>query len=190
MKSIPAWDAAEPCTAKPETHPGNIQTAQYYAGGNFQPSCFQRNHYSLQQICNGRLFHDLLADLKRLNIIIPIRHIDNSGAILNYPEFKLNMVRPGIMTYGIYPSPENESKAKLAPVMSFKTSIVLLKRFSCRLWNRLQQHLCYCQANAHRNHSGRLRRRLRLYSFQSGRGFNPREKSAHCRTDFDGSVHD
>ena len=77
----------------------------------------------------GRLFNDLLADLKRLNIIIPIRHIDNSGAIINYPEFKLNMVRPGIMTYGIYPSPENQSKAKVASVMSFKTSVVLLKSF-------------------------------------------------------------
>jgi alanine racemase len=76
-----------------------------------------------------RLFHDLLADLKRLNIIIPIQHIDNSGAILNYPEFELNMVRPGLMTYGICPSPENQSKAKLTPVMSFKTSIVLLKSF-------------------------------------------------------------
>jgi alanine racemase len=77
----------------------------------------------------GRLFDDLLANLKRLNIIIPIRHIDNSGAIINYPEFKLNMVRPGLMTYGIYPSPENKSKAKVASVMSFKTSVVLLKSF-------------------------------------------------------------
>jgi alanine racemase len=39
------------------------------------------------------------------------------------------MVRPGIMIYGIYPSPDNKSKAKLAPVMSFKTSVVLLKDF-------------------------------------------------------------
>jgi alanine racemase len=77
----------------------------------------------------GRLFNDLLDDLKLLNIIIPIRHIDNSGAIINYPEFNLNMVRPGIMTYGIYPSPENQSKAKVASVMSFKTSVVLLKSF-------------------------------------------------------------
>jgi hypothetical protein len=76
-----------------------------------------------------RFFSDLLADIKRKGIDIPIRHIDNSGAILNYPEFKLNMVRPGIMTYGIYPSPENEAKAKLAPVMSFKTTVVLLKSF-------------------------------------------------------------
>jgi alanine racemase len=76
-----------------------------------------------------KYFSDLLADIKRVGIDIPIRHIDNSGAVLNYPGFKLNMVRPGIMTYGIYPSPENESKAKLAPVMSFKTSVVLLKDF-------------------------------------------------------------
>jgi alanine racemase len=76
-----------------------------------------------------RLFSDLLADLQRLNITIPIRHIENSGAILNYPEFKLNMVRPGLMTYGIYPSVETEPKAKLAPVMSFKTTVVLLKDF-------------------------------------------------------------
>jgi alanine racemase len=74
-------------------------------------------------------FSDLLADITRSGIEIPIRHIDNSGAILNYPDFKLNMVRPGIMTYGIYPSPDNESGAKLAQVMSFKTSIVLLKSF-------------------------------------------------------------
>jgi len=76
-----------------------------------------------------RFFSDLLADIKRAGIDIPFRHIDNSGAVLNYPEFKLNMVRPGIMTYGIYPSQENESKARLAPVMSFKTSVVLLKSF-------------------------------------------------------------
>ena len=77
----------------------------------------------------GQLFGDLLADLEQLNIHIPVRHMENSGAIINYPEFKLNMVRPGIMTYGIYPSPDDESGAKLAPVMSFKTSIVLLKDF-------------------------------------------------------------
>jgi len=74
-------------------------------------------------------FSDLLVDVQRLGIDIPVRHIDNSGAILNYPDFKLNMVRPGLMTYGIYPSQHIESKAKLAPVMSFKTSVVLLKSF-------------------------------------------------------------
>ncbi len=75
------------------------------------------------------LFSNLLADLKKMDIKIPIRHMDNSGAVLNYPQFNLDLVRPGIMTYGIYPLPEAESKAELAPVMSFKTTIVLLKDF-------------------------------------------------------------
>lgn len=76
-----------------------------------------------------RLFSNILADIESAGLDIPIRHIDNSGAILNYPDFKLNMVRPGIMTYGIYPAPENKSKARLAPVMSFKTNVILLKTF-------------------------------------------------------------
>ena len=76
-----------------------------------------------------RLFSGLLADLDRLGIDIPIKHMDNSGAILNYPALTLEMARPGIMTYGIYPSEETQSKATLAPVMSFKTTIVLVKEF-------------------------------------------------------------
>jgi alanine racemase len=82
--------------------------------------------------CNDeqwRLFSELLDKLQRMGIGIPIRHMDNSGAILNYPGLELEMTRPGIMTYGIYPSEETKNKALLAPVMSFKTSIVLLKDF-------------------------------------------------------------
>lgn len=76
-----------------------------------------------------RLFSGLLSDLQRMGIDIPVRHMDNSGAILNYPALKLEMTRPGIMTYGIYPSEETKNKALLAPVMSFKTTIVLIKEF-------------------------------------------------------------
>jgi len=76
-----------------------------------------------------QLFSGLLEDLKNMGINIPIRHLGNSGAILNYPEFQMDIVRPGLMSYGIYPTPESEAKANLAPVMSFKTSIVLLKDF-------------------------------------------------------------
>lgn len=76
-----------------------------------------------------QLFLNLLNQIEAQNIRIPIRHMDNSGAILNYPQFNLDMVRPGIMSYGIYPSPAVEAKARLAPVMSFKTTIVLIKDF-------------------------------------------------------------
>ncbi|MEN6623166.1 MAG: alanine racemase [Smithella sp.] len=83
-------------------------------------------HYNNQQ---WQLFSNLLKEIESRNIRIKFRHMDNSGGILNFPQFNLDMVRPGIMTYGIYPSPATESKAKLAPVMSFKTTIVLIKEF-------------------------------------------------------------
>jgi len=50
-----------------------------------------------------RLFSCLLEEIHREGISIPIKHIENSGAILNYPDFKLNMVRPGLMIYGVFP---------------------------------------------------------------------------------------
>jgi alanine racemase len=75
------------------------------------------------------LFRDLLDKLDGEAIRIPIRHMANSGAILNFPEFHLDMVRPGLMSYGIYPSPETKAKAILSPVMCFKTRVVLIKEF-------------------------------------------------------------
>jgi len=75
------------------------------------------------------LFRELLATLDEQGIRIPIRHMSNSGGVLNFPPFNLDMVRPGIMTYGIYPGEHTVSKALLSPVMNFKTRIVLLKDF-------------------------------------------------------------
>ncbi len=84
------------------------------------------SYYNDQQ---WRVFQELLGRLSAHGLHIPIRHISNSGAILNYPQFHLDMVRPGIMSYGIYPSPETRGKANLLPVMSFKTRVVLVKEF-------------------------------------------------------------
>jgi len=76
-----------------------------------------------------RAFQELLERLSAAGVHIPLRHASNSGAILNYPQFNLDMVRPGLMSYGIYPSPETRDKAALLPVMSFKTRVVLVKEF-------------------------------------------------------------
>ncbi|NPU84258.1 MAG: alanine racemase [Syntrophaceae bacterium] len=74
-------------------------------------------------------FRNLLEKLEEDGIRIPLKHMSNSGAVLNFPEYNLDLVRPGIMTYGIYPGPDTRDKADLSPVMSFKTRIVLLKEF-------------------------------------------------------------
>ncbi len=83
-------------------------------------------HYNSEQ---WLLFQALLEELEKKEIVIPLRHMANSGAILNFPLYHLDMVRPGLMTFGIYPSEETHAQARLAPVMSFKTRVVLLKDF-------------------------------------------------------------
>ena len=81
--------------------------------------------YNLKQ---WALFHDLLEEIERIGIRIPLRHMCNSGGLMNFPQCHLDMVRPGIMTYGVYPG-EPVVGTCLLPVMSFKTCIVLIKDF-------------------------------------------------------------
>jgi len=76
-----------------------------------------------------RLFQALLRNLQKHSLSAPLLHMANSGAVLNYPAFHLDMVRPGLMTYGIHPSSETITKASLTPVMSFKTRVLLIKDF-------------------------------------------------------------
>ena len=58
---------------------------------------------------------------------MPIRHIANSGAVLQHPEAILDMVRPGIMLYGVHPGPEASHSVELHPVLSMLTRVVVLK---------------------------------------------------------------
>ena len=63
-----------------------------------------------------------------LDYKIPLVHCANSGAVLAHPEGWLDMVRPGIMIYGFYPSPQTPQTIPLKPGMSFKTRVSFLKR--------------------------------------------------------------
>jgi len=84
------------------------------------------SYYNTQQ---WREFQNILKQIELRGLKIPYRHISNSGAIINYPEYHLDMVRPGLMTYGIHPSAETRQKVSLKPVMNFKTRIALVKEF-------------------------------------------------------------
>ncbi len=72
-------------------------------------------------------FQNLLDALHKLGIEIPLRHIANSGAVLDLPESYYSMVRPGIMMYGYYPSPGTSESIPLRPVLSLKSKIVFIK---------------------------------------------------------------
>lgn len=57
-----------------------------------------------------------------------IRHCANSGAMINYPEMYLDMVRPGIALYGMYPGKELGG-ISLTPVMELKSRIIAVSEY-------------------------------------------------------------
>lgn len=65
--------------------------------------------------------------IKGQGIQIPIRHIANSAALLDLPQTHLDMVRPGIILYGLWPSQEVDKKVVLKPAMSFKAQVGFVK---------------------------------------------------------------
>ena len=75
----------------------------------------------------GQFMH-VCDELKKSGIHIPIRHACNSAATLRFPEMHLDMVRIGILMYGMSPSPFlNAMKNGFLPVMTLKTRVVLVK---------------------------------------------------------------
>lgn len=73
-------------------------------------------------------FQWTIKELGNKGLNIPIKHASNSAAIIDLPEYNLNMVRGGIMLYGLYPSDEViKEKVKLKPAMTLKAEISNIK---------------------------------------------------------------
>lgn len=80
--------------------------------------------YTREQFQNYTNARDLLA-LK--GVRFPICHCSNSAAIVHYPEMNLDMVRAGIVLYGLYPDPDCEPYIPLIPIMNFYATVVAVK---------------------------------------------------------------
>ena len=73
-------------------------------------------------------FTHITNELEKRGLYIPTKHICNSAGIIQYPEYHLDMVRSGIITYGLAPSDEVDiSNLGLKPAMQFKSVITNLK---------------------------------------------------------------
>jgi len=72
-------------------------------------------------------FKQVLEELERNDIHIPLRHAANSGAIVDLPEAYFDIVRPGIMMYGYYPSNETSQSVSIKPAMTFKSRVSYIK---------------------------------------------------------------
>jgi len=72
------------------------------------------------------LFDKLVKRLVSAGIDIPLVHAANSMGVLNYKHSHFNMVRPGLVIYGLYP--KENLKINLKPVLSLKTKVIFVKK--------------------------------------------------------------
>lgn len=92
----------------------------HFATADEKDKSFTRSQYAI--------FQEFISKLEEEDIRIPIRHICNSAGIIEMSEFHEDMVRAGIMIYGLYPSKEvDKTKVDLKPVMSLKAMVAHVK---------------------------------------------------------------
>ena len=73
-------------------------------------------------------FISLVEKLEQNGVKFKYRHCCNSAATLEFPEMHLDMVRPGIILYGCYPSDKVKSNFDLQPAMEFRTRVTNVKK--------------------------------------------------------------
>jgi alanine racemase len=93
------------------------------------------SHFSHAENVEGDYTREQLDVFKRVTQVLRreglaprLVHFANSAATITLPAAYFDMVRPGIMLYGVYPSPAMASQILLKPVLSWKTKILQLKR--------------------------------------------------------------
>ena len=73
-------------------------------------------------------FEEILALFEKRGAPQPrIRHTANSGAILLHPESYYDMVRPGVLFYGVYPGRDVEKTIEVRPALTWRSKVVYSK---------------------------------------------------------------
>ncbi|HSG28163.1 MAG TPA: alanine racemase [Candidatus Krumholzibacterium sp.] len=80
--------------------------------------------YTREQISD---FDDMIVGLGKEGLSFRYIHAANSAAIINFPSSRFNMIRPGLLAYGHYPSIDLKGRIDILPVMKFKSRLVLTR---------------------------------------------------------------
>lgn len=72
-------------------------------------------------------FCEVLDFYRQRGLAPPTRHLANSGGLLQLPEAHLDLVRPGISLYGVYPSQDIPRTLDLQPALTWKSRVVYFK---------------------------------------------------------------
>lgn len=100
----------------------NVEIEGIYS--HFASSDSSDLNYSYLQL---ERFNEVLRFYENHDLPMPIRHMANSGGVLQLPESYFDMVRPGILMYGVYPSKECVKSIFVKPVLSWKSRVVYFK---------------------------------------------------------------
>lgn len=73
-------------------------------------------------------FNELCAAVERAGIEVPIRHLTSSAGIVLYSQSHFDLVRMGIMLYGLYPHTSLRSRIKLRPAMRIVSAVGMVRR--------------------------------------------------------------
>lgn len=76
------------------------------------------------------LFCRAIEELATRGISFAIKHCANSAALCDYPDMHMDMVRAGIVLYGLCPSEQLQNKLKLRPAMTLKSVVSHIKTIS------------------------------------------------------------
>ena len=74
-----------------------------------------------------RVFRHVLRQTEKEGIPYEMTHAANSGAVVNHEGAAFDMVRVGLMTYGVWPSDTPPAAPVLAPVLRWESKLVLIK---------------------------------------------------------------
>lgn len=81
--------------------------------------------FTMEQV---RKYNYVIEKLEELGVMVPVKHVSNSAATIDLPELNFDMVRAGIMLYGLYPSKDVDHKAvELKEVMCLKAQMAHVK---------------------------------------------------------------
>lgn len=78
-------------------------------------------------LLQAKRFKYAVNELKKSGVNFKICHCANSAAVLDYPEIHFDMVRAGIINYGLYPSSKINNKIELKSVLMLKSAVSNVK---------------------------------------------------------------
>ncbi|MCF7935718.1 MAG: alanine racemase [Synergistales bacterium] len=77
-------------------------------------------------------YGDVLGSLREEGVGVPLRHVCNSAAFVNFPEMHLDAVRPGLLVYGMWPSPYCRQPFHLQECFRVKSALMDVRTLPAR----------------------------------------------------------